>query len=564
MRYLKPAFFGLAALLLVGVFFFRTRYAEITEKPPRAYSSAEFSVPESVISTQLRFEYADLESVIEDFFSTPFEDEGEGEFKRKYQAKAKNPLYDPVEWMKTKNPLYNPTKWLKGFGIKTKNPLFNPTEWIKAKNPRYDPNQWIYADVAEIEIGYRYRYQVDQRGPVTVEPIGNEILRITAPLEVHGNVGFRGALAKIGQVEKKSFKANADVRLDIAVDFSPDWCPRVETDLNILWNDGPALEISGGVWLDLKAPAMLMSPTFESDVSRAIEKAINCDEIRSELAQFLTPTSVRLSALENEFFLNIVPLGVSTSGLLLDASALGLQVATRFEIEVADEGLPPSSALELSRLEIATGPTNLLRVSVPLRLRYDQIETALNKELEAINAGVGHFIAGGPSILRSRIEDLQVTSFEVYPTGEYLAIGAEFRLKATHKLFSTNGRLYLSAKPVVSDAAELHLSGLRLATEVDNPLYPSILAIFRDSVVPGLKRATATDLGPFIEQGERVVLEEVKRQLAKVNGLALRFEQVSVDLSEDFLFDDRRLAKFVYINAGFEVEIEVESALSSY
>ncbi len=564
MRMFKPIL--LLLILAVCTFGFSSywgRYVEITSQPERASSQKNYEVPESAIATQVKINYKDVESVVNDLFDKPFSDSGTGEYREKYQAKTKNPLYDPVEWIKTKNPLYNPTKWIKVFGIKTKNPLYNPTKWIKTKNPKYDPNKWIYADVVEIQIGYRYQYSIARRERITLEAIGNDKLRIAVPLSIDGNVGFRGDLAKIGQVDKKNIKAKANVRMDVGVDLGADWCPKVDANLDIQWVSGPAIEIAGGVWLDLQIPTRLTTPEFEKEAENALENAIDCRGIRDQVAQFVRPSSIELSGPVENMFLNIEPLSVSTSGLILDQEYLRLQVASTLNIEVADTPSAGTDGYELPSLAIDNNPANFLRIGLPLRIRYSELEAALNQELDPINRSIAELVENGSTGVADEIERLEVVGFELYPSGDSITVGVAVVFKATKDIFSAKGRLFLSAKPVISASGLFELADVRFTTLVDNPIYPVILSIAQEVTVARIEDLARIDLAPTIEYGKSELLARIQGQLDQVNGLDLTIEEITVDPSQDFATHEEYLSKRVYIHSGFEAEIKVRELLAT-
>ena len=555
----------LLLLLLVGIFAVAglNRYVDITAAPEAHVSATSYEIPESHIATELRLDNKDVELALNELFKEPFSDSGTGEFREKYQAKTKNPAYDPVEWIKTKNPFYDPKKWIKikAIGLKTKNPKYSPNKWIKTKNPKYNPNKWIYADIVEIEVGYRYDYRITKREPIRFEAVGNDALRVTVPLSVDGDVGFRGELAKIGLVEKKNIKARADVRLDVRVDIQPDWCPKVHADLDLQWLSGPAIEIAGGVWLDLKAPARIVTPEFEKEAEKAMEQAIDCAGIQKQVIQFAGPSSFEIPTESEALFLNVEPLQASTSGLFFDERYARLQLASSLRIEVADEPLPPTDAPSLPPLSREANPSNLLQVALPLRVGYSTLADALNGEIDLLNHTLAEDLGEASSIAQQEIERLRVLAFQVYPSGDSVTVGLEVEFKAAKDFFSTKGKVFLSATPVVSESNVFQLQNMEFATQLDNPVYGAVLAFLHDPLAELIEARSQIDLAPEIEFGREQVMASLREQVAEVNGLHLEILEISLDLSQPLTTHPEYLVKTVHIHSGFEAELKMGDLL---
>lgn len=522
-------------------------YTTITTKPDRFFSNKIIEQDTSLIAFDLKVNYKSIEQKVNQLFSNPFTGSESGEFDQQYRAKTKNPAYNPVEWIKTRNPLYNPRKWIKikifGRTIKTKNPAYNPKKWLTTKNPLYDPNEWIYADAVRIQIGYKYEFSVQKRGNISFQSIGNNTLRITIPLDVKGTVGFKGDGARLLGLNKKNVKTKVDFYIDTKIGFNNQWCPLVNAKINHTWVSDPKIEIAGGVWLNLRLPASLALNTIENDIEKDIATKIDCTPLQNEIKKWIKPSSFQLTNFSDQLYVNIDPKNFYLSDLLVTASDLNIKFASKLVLGVSTKKLFDNASSTLPPLEKYAFKENLIALTVPLSIEYKALEDHINtilkdKELK----------------YEKNKTKIKVNEFEMYPSGEALTIGIDLSAKLPGKLFSTKGKIYLTAKPHIENK-EFELQNISFSTQLDNKIYPLIGAVFKNKLIDYIYTNTKRDLKKEFHKAETIIETQLKKQLQKVNHIDVTVEDIALDIPY-IAIQEKEFVVPVRLATGVEINVQ--------
>ncbi|WP_130733896.1 DUF4403 family protein [Flavobacterium sp. J27] len=524
---MKKLIFNHKILFLITVSFLFTscslfrKYNKISAKPESHFSNNVIAQDTSLLSFDLNVDYKSIENKVNEQFSKPIKDSETGAFDKQYQAKTKNPLYDPTEWIKTKDPLYHPNKWIKvrifGKTIKTKDPLYHPNEWIKTKNPLYNPNEWIYADVVSITVGYQYDYSIVKRERIRFENIGNDMLRIIIPLDITGSVGFRGDGAELFSLDEKKVKAKIDFYVDTKISFNSNWCPIVKSKISHRWISDPKIEIVGGVWLNLQLPANLALDDIEKELENEIANKIECAKLTSEIKKWIKPSSIQLTNVSDQLYLNVNPQKFYLSDLMIDDSNMNIKFATKLMAGVSTQKLYNNEPYEIPPLEKYAFEKNLIALTVPISIQYEVLQNNLNTMLQK----------EGLEYANDKVK-VEVQGFEIYPSGQSVTIGVKVDAKIKGKLLSTKGMLYLTAKPSVVNK-QFELKNIEFSTQVDNDLYPILITLFKNKLTNYVYTKTKRDLKPDFERAENVIQIKMKEQLQKMNNIEI--------ITNDMIFD---------------------------
>lgn len=507
--------------LLTSCGLFRN-YTTITTKPENYFSNTVVHQDTSLISFDLKVDYKSIEQKVNELFSEPITDSESGEFDKQYTAKTKNIAYDPVEWIKTKDPFYQPNKWYKtkifGKWIKTKDRSYHPRKWIKTKNPKYDPNKWIYAKTVRVEVGYKYDYSIQKRQNIKFENINSNVLRIKIPIDVEGSVGFNGDGAKLLSLNKKNVKTKVDFFIDSEISFDPDWCPVVKSKINHKWVSDPKIEIAGGAWLNLKLPAELGLNEIENEIENEIAKSIDCGKLTNEIKKWIKPSSIKLTNLTDNLYLNLNPQNFYISDLLVNKSELNIKFGSKVIIGVGTQKLFENDNSKLPKLEEYTFKENLIALTVPVSIEYKSLENILNNKLEKESLKY-----------EENKTKVEVLEFEMYPSGEEVSVGIKLSAKIPGRILSTKGKVYLTAKPIVKNK-KFELENISFSTELDNELYPIIGAIFKEKIINYIHSSTQKSLKKDFEKAELIIETKVKEQLQNINNIDVKTKKITLDI----------------------------------
>lgn len=414
--------------------------------------------------------------------------------------KTKNPAYNPNKWLKTKNPLYEPKKWIKAGPFKTKNPTYNPKKWIKTKNPAYNPNQWIYTEGPKIDIGVKYDFEVS-RGEINLSSISDDVswgagIRVKVPVSINGDFGFKGDIARLTGLNKKNARFDMHVQVDLLPQFTENWCPDFDVRTDIEWVTPPSVEIIDDVWFPLDLRPILgdfiLNKKTSSELKLALNNAIECSDIRASIENswqsYSFPLESETPAL-SKYSLNVVPQAVWLSDATdVDEKklrlVLGIQASTEFSTS------PAIDAGEVPNLEhISDDSSGIAEIRLPIKILYSDLASSVMSELTAqefeIEAEHTPKLVGKGKV--------HVTDIRLFPSQDRLAIAISFKAKFKRRLFNTKGVFYLVARPSIEENV-FALRDVEPATEVDNPLYPVLLAAYRDKVAEAIELASVIDL----------------------------------------------------------------------
>lgn len=535
----------------------------ISVKPDEFPSKKNSQPLASQVNTVISINYNDIESKVNELFTKPIINSGKGEFKEKYQAKSDNPGYDPNRWLYANNPLYSPNRMIEVcvriFGFKdcykTNNPLYDPRKRIKTKNLLFDPNRYIYADVATIQIGYNYNYSVKRSGAISFNAISENTIRIAVPMSIDANIGFEGDLAKIGLVEKKNIKADVSVELDVNINFQNDWCPIIKSKVDLNWSSGPKFEIAGGIWLDFNFLANLTNPIFEKQLKDSLATIIDCDAFKKQVNNFVKPSSVALQDKLDGTYVNILPETIYAPVVSFDNEKIYINLATKIKIDVSNEPVKISD-FKLPPLTPQPGDFyNKIIVSVPLKLKYSFIEDQLNANTPALNIAINKQIKMTSNSLIKLVDKVTLSDFDIYPSGDNIAVGIKLDFKSTNSLLSTEGNVYLSSQIAISENNVVTLKNAKLTTELDSDIYNTVVALASDIISAQLEKSFSYDLSDDIDEGKDEALKKLYESLKDVNEITVTSQEVIIDISKDFINKKDYIIKPVVLITGFDVEV---------
>lgn len=169
-------------------------------------------------------------------------------------------------------------------------------------------------DEKRVCVGTRYSVNVTRSATAAVEPVDERTIRISFPIDVSGNGGFRGTLADMSGLDAKNFRASMRVWADVTPRISEDWCPILDVNVGYSWNDSPKVEIVSGVWVDIKSQ---VEDAISGQLPQIVDSArniIDCGNFRTKIADSFRTKSVPISGANGQqAYLNIIPKDVGFS-----------------------------------------------------------------------------------------------------------------------------------------------------------------------------------------------------------------------------------------------------------
>ena len=383
-----------------------------------------------------------------------------------------------------------------------------------------------------------YTVSVHRDGPFTVTPIPGAI-RVSVPVSVSGTAGFTGDVANVLKLDKKNFRGSITAFADVSMDIGSNWCPTVQVRPDFVWRDKAQLEIAGRFWIDVDGSVGPKLKDTLNDAAKKLPDALGCG-LKDMVARSWHPYSFQVSDLKDApLYVNLTPGKVGFSGVQYENNAVRLALAANATAEVSTMPIPsPVNPPELPPLTRISATSNKLRLSVPLRARYDDLRSAAGRLI--LDRDFSGATPAGHATVR-------IKEIEIYPAGKSLVLGLRFDAKVERKILDAKGWVYLIAEPLLDKKNQmLRLGNVKFTREVDNKLWAVLSAIFREQIQKELEEKAVVDLKPGIA-ALRTELQNKLSALGSKQGIVLKIKDDFIGLEQIHLAD-----KDLEVVAGFE------------
>jgi hypothetical protein len=364
--------------------------------------------------------------------------------------------------------------------------------------------------------GTRYDFTAT-RGPLSFSEGPDNSIRISVPLEVTGEGGFRGDGARLVHMDAKRFKASVDAYADVALDLQPDWCPRVKVNADFS-NLDARVEIVSKTWIKV-------SDLIEGSVRQQIQKigehaasALKCDDVRKvvEAAWVNQSFPLSLPGDPRSLHVNVEPVSVGFSGVSVTPSAAQFMVSVGARVAISDTAIGQESR-PMPVWESVPLRHGALRAAIPLRMSYEGLTAHLQSSLAGKTFSLPTPAGAGT---------LAMDDITVYPAGDRIAVGAHINAKLPDRFLTTRGWVYLTARPEVSaDGQFVRLADISYSRIMDSTLVNMLTVLLDGQIREGLASAGKLDFTSSIEKAKEVLKA----------GLAKHSAQLSVDMGEPSL-----------------------------
>lgn len=350
-------------------------------------------------------------------------------------------------------------------------------------------------------VGTHYSINVSRSASAVLEPVDQQTIRISFPIDVSGQGGFRGTLADMSGLDAKNFRASMRVWADVTPRISEDWCPILDLSVGYSWNDSPKVEIVSGVWVDIKSQ---VEDAINGQLPQLVSSARNvveCGNFRNRIADSFRTKSVPISGANGQTaYLNIVPKDVGFSGLIVDGG--DLKVAATLD---ADASISTSAIKEepyvLPKLKTIAPSAPRLVIKLPIRAPYSVIKQAVASQM------IGKKFSESTPLGQASVA---INDIDVYPSGDKLVVGLHISARAPGKVADTQGVVYVFATPFVANGNKVVLHGIGFSEVLDNDFWKWASVIFEGRIIKELERNSVFDLSSQIAASQNDIAEKLK------------------------------------------------------
>jgi hypothetical protein len=386
-----------------------------------------------------------------------------------------------------------------------------------------------------------YKVQVDRTSPLTVAPASNAA-RLATNLNITGQAGFSGDLAKALALNAKNFRGALELSAVISADLDDHWCPHLSVVPNSRWTNRAELEIVHNVWLGIEGQVSDQVNKQLSDAVAKLQANLKCNLVTDAVQRIWHPYSVPLaigSLSTTPAFLNILPENAGFSGVNYDAADLAMAVTIEAVTQIGPNSLPmPAVTQPLPPLRRIPASSDRINISLPITAPYEDITKALRPFVEGKSfekdLPVGHV-------------KVSIARVDVYPTNSKFAVAIHFAAKTGHQIFDTNGTVYLTGEPTLDpDRQVIKVQNLSVTNILDNHLWEIVATIFNDQIRSVLQQNAVFDLRPKIAQLRTEIQTEMARAAAQEK-IGLTLDQKFVGLRQIALQD-----RAIVVVVGFQ------------
>jgi hypothetical protein len=584
----------LVCSVILIVFTGCTSLKEFTSPPSVYANNTPLKYDPSIFSIKVDLPISAIEKTVNDKTRNGLSLEDTVEFKETYRAKTDNPLYNPTKWIKKRNPAYNNHKWIKkcvsGFGfkscVKTKNPFYNPKKLLKTKNPLYNPSRYLYANAITVDVDADWEVTISRNDKfeILTNKDDRNSLRLIFPLKLDGSVGFRGDGAKLLSLNKKNFRGEIDILVDLNIAIKPDWCPDVTVNVDYKWRKGSGIELIGGQWLDLSGLINLGNLVTKPAIRNAVNQHLNCETFKKGLAQATKPNAIvvadfvedklsklsinstsdqRLEATINDglrkLYFNYHIKEVSTTGEITDGKNISLDLSIKANTYFDTKPLIEEES-SFPDLVIKEAPdVNLLEVTLPLVAKYEVLNDFLNTPENLITLN--------ECLLET--EAIQINKFEFFPKGDVLGMKVNVSVKSENSvlasivnrlpfirnLFNTTGDVYLTATPYLNENKIVRVKDVKFVVDADNELY-NLVNNAEFGLAYYLETLDLIKFGEKIETFKADIPNLVQKMMQEKKNISLELTDTIFNQNADVIVGNDSLMYVFGAKTGFNLEFK--------
>jgi len=340
----------------------------------------------------------------------------------------------------------------------------------------------------------QWQYQIRRDGNVQVSAVKDR-LQLILPIKFNGKVSVDGKGAKLLGLRNKKINAKLRLIADLDVTIAADWCPAIDSRVSYQWISDPKIKIVGNIRINLKKSADKALKRKLSELQTELTRLVDCKQLRQQIREQWHVHTLKVAISENnDNWLHIRPLSAAASDVKVETDHIHWSFDLGTIVELLPEQVPSTDKLSLPDLQPYTQTPGTVEFSLLIELPYQQLTDTISGEVVGKTFGEKNTIS--------------VTSLDVYPSGELLTIDIGFSARAAGKLFSSNGNVYISAKPIADPLNNtLQLAELQLTRSLDSHLMSALSTLFRNQLLAALEKESVIDLSRSLNKVESSITE---------------------------------------------------------
>jgi hypothetical protein len=323
-------------------------------------------------------------------------------------------------------------------------------------------------------------------------------LRISAPLEIHGQAGINGDLAKLLALNKKNIDGRMNAWSDCTFGMSPDWTPQITAKPDFQW-ESATIEIADNVRISIRGVTEEPLKEQMRKLPDALTKKLDRDAVRGAIAPFWKPYAVRLPLPGGDAFLHVAPQEVALSDIGYTAEGVRFSLALRANSLGSLSSVSPFKLTPLPDLSKPDGKDNRLRADMPLLVDYEALASAASDVFAQKTFSIS--TPAGPT-------QIKVGRVEIYPTsGGRIVLGCQTEIEFKDRpSLSTKGQVYFVAEPYVDEARQrLELRDISFRRLLDNQLWQFVSVVFEKDILAALQQGAAVDLAAKLAEAQKAI-----------------------------------------------------------
>lgn len=347
--------------------------------------------------------------------------------------------------------------------------------------------------------GTKYLYNV-KRGKLTLSRKSDEAIRLTVPVNVAGNGGFRGDGAKLLDLDKKNFRAGVIAFADVSIALDKNWCPKPTVTTGFKWTDKAKVEIVHKAWIDISDAVEEGLRDQLAKMGRDAAKSLTCNQVRGpvEKAWSTSSTAFDLPGNAGRAYINVTPLEANFPGLKVNSRSIDVPVSLIANAEVSDQPIDVKR-LPLPALKKKAVKKSQLSLTVPIRIPYATLTDLLAQNI--VNQPMTAELPAGAATVTTR-------EIRTYPSEKGLTVGALVDIDLPSRILDVKGWVYLTATPSTDhDGKRLVFSKVSFSRTLDNELWDAASIALEKTILEAVQRQSVIDLSDQIADTKAKVVE---------------------------------------------------------
>ena len=369
-------------------------------------------------------------------------------------------------------------------------------------------------------VGTRYSYTVT-RGTIAIKAHSADAIKISVPVSLRGQGGFRGDGARALSLDAKNFQADAVLDIALAPKLNADWCPRLDVSASYRWTTNPRVEIVSRAWIDVRGPVERALNGQLPGLVKKAKAAIDCSRFKADVAKLYGTRTFPIALPWNDkLYVNVQPSDIAFSGLKVDQTSLRVAGVLTVKAEVSGTAIKssPLPLPPLKNFESAEAPR--LTVALPLRAPYS-----------SLTAAVSQAVSGETFQQETPAGRVAATIGEVriYPSADKLVVGVGFEAKLPGKILDTKGTVFVVGKPTVEEGTRVALKDVSFTRILDSDVWNGLSVLFDSQIRKAIEEAARYDLSGDIEKAKTVLAGKLADPHT-IPGLKLTASNVQISL----------------------------------